>query len=62
MTFSTYLQTERERLGLTQAQCALALEVSPRTVWEWERGEEPIGIVQEGVRVKLSKLKPKKTK
>jgi DNA-binding transcriptional regulator YiaG len=41
------VRTIRERLGLTQAQLAEALDVQPNTVARWERGELPISRVTE---------------
>ncbi len=34
-----FLQTERKRSGLTQAEMAEKLSVSPQSVSNWERGE-----------------------
>lgn len=49
MTFAEQLKEERARIGLTQAEAAALLEISPRTLWAWERGEEPSLIEREGV-------------
>lgn len=58
MSFPEQLKTHRKRLGLTQAELALFLEVSPRAVWQWEKGELPHILTQEGA---LARLKAKKT-
>lgn len=57
MTFPQQLKTHRERLGLTQAELASFLEVSPRAVWQWEKGELPHILTQEGVLGRLTKAK-----
>lgn len=57
MTFPEQLKTHRERLGLTQAGLAAFLEVSPRAVWEWEKGEPPSILTQEGALARLAKAK-----
>lgn len=58
--FADQLKSERERLGLTQAEAATALQVSPRAIWKWEHGDEPLAVTAEGVLARLKKLKPKK--
>lgn len=57
MTFPEQLKTHRERLGLTQAELASFLEVSPRAVWQWEKGELPHILTQEGALARLTKAK-----
>lgn len=57
MTFPEQLKTHRERLSLTQAELAAFLEVSPRAVWQWEKGELPHILTQEGALARLSKSK-----
>jgi DNA-binding transcriptional regulator YiaG len=57
MNFAEQLKAERERLGLTQAGAAAFLEVSPRAVWKWEHGNEPLVVTQEGVLARLKKAK-----
>ena len=57
MTFPDQLKTHRERLDLTQAELASFLEVSPRTVWQWEKGELPHILTQEGALARLTKAK-----
>lgn len=57
MTFPEQLKTHRERLSLTQAELASFLEVSPRAVWQWEKGELPHILTQEGALARLTKAK-----
>jgi DNA-binding transcriptional regulator YiaG len=59
MNFATELKSERRRLGLTQAGAATLLEVSKRSVEEWEAGKTPLAVTQEGVIARLKKQKPK---
>jgi DNA-binding XRE family transcriptional regulator len=59
MTFPESLKHHRERLQLTQAQLAVLLEVSPRAIWQWEKGQVPIVLTQEGALARLKALKPK---
>lgn len=40
MTFPELLKSERKRLGLTQAQTAALLELSPRLYWSLEQGQK----------------------
>jgi transcriptional regulator with XRE-family HTH domain len=58
--FSEILKSERERLGLTQAEAADLLNVSPRAIWKWEHGDEPLAVTAEGVIARLKKAKAKK--
>jgi transcriptional regulator with XRE-family HTH domain len=58
--FSEELKSELERLGLTQAEAAAELNVSPRAIWKWLHGSEPLAVTAEGVLLRLKKLKPKK--
>jgi len=60
MRFSEKLKAECERLGLTQAEAAALLEVSPRAVWKWLHGEDPLAITAEGAIARLKKAKAKK--
>ena len=61
MAFREQLQSERERLGLTQAQAATLCRVSPRVWWKWENGEgEPIYPTMRGVLDILSTAKTPK--
>lgn len=57
MTFPEKLKAHRERLGLTQAELASFLDVSPRAVWQWEKGTLPHVLTQEGALARLSKAK-----
>ena len=57
MGFPEQLKSHRERLGLTQAELALFLEVSPRAVWQWEKGKLPHILTQEGALARLTKGK-----
>jgi DNA-binding XRE family transcriptional regulator len=56
MTFPEKLKTHRERLGLTQAELASFLDVSPRAVWQWEKGKVPHVLTQEGALARLAKV------
>lgn len=59
MTFARYLQSERKRLFVTQAEAAEILEVPARTYWEWENAKtEPQKIAQEGALARLKARKP----
>ncbi len=60
MTFSEQLKNHRERLGLTQAELASFLDVSPRAVWQWEKGTLPHVLTQEGALARLSKAKTRR--
>lgn len=57
MDFTEKLKAQRERLGLTQAELAAFLDVSPRAVWQWEKGTLPHVLTQEGALARLSKDK-----
>jgi DNA-binding XRE family transcriptional regulator len=57
MTFPKQLKTQRERLGLTQAELASFLDVSPRAIWQWEKGTLPHVLTQEGALARLTKAK-----
>ena len=57
MTFPDQLKAHRERLGLTQAELAAFLDVSPRAIWQWEKGTLPHVLTQEGALARLSKAK-----
>lgn len=60
MSFAEKIKSAREQLGLTQAEAAALLDVSPRAVWQWEQGQEPIVLTQEGALQRLAKTKAKK--
>jgi transcriptional regulator with XRE-family HTH domain len=57
VTFEKRLKTEFKRLQLTQHQAARLLSVSPRTIWGWLHGEEPMIITQEAVIARLANAK-----
>ncbi len=57
MTFPEQLKAHRERLGLTQAELAAFLDVSPRAVWQWEKGTLPHVLTQEAALARLTKAK-----
>jgi transcriptional regulator with XRE-family HTH domain len=57
MDFTEKLKAQRERLGLTQAELAAFLDVSPRAVWQWEKGMFPHVLTQEGALARLTKAK-----
>lgn len=57
MTFAEELKAERERLGLTQAKTAELLDVSKRSVEQWEAGAEPLAITREGALARLRRAK-----
>jgi DNA-binding transcriptional regulator YiaG len=59
MSFAKAIKSERERLGLTQEECAAVLDVSPRKLWAWESGKSvPTKTEQHGVIPILQKAKP----
>lgn len=60
MSFAEQIKAERQRLGLTQTEAAGLLEVSPRAIWQWEAGKEPITLTKEGALARLRKAKAKK--
>lgn len=55
MNFPEQLKAQRERLGLCQAELASFLDVSPRAIWQWEKGKLPHILTQEGAIARLSK-------
>jgi transcriptional regulator with XRE-family HTH domain len=57
--FATELKAELARLGMTQAEAAAVLDVSPRAVWKWLHGSEPLAVTAEGVLARLRKSKAK---
>jgi transcriptional regulator with XRE-family HTH domain len=52
-TFAESFRIERKRRALTQAQAATLCNVSPRAVWEWENGQEPLEATREGILARL---------
>jgi len=55
-TFAERLKDERKRLHMTQAECAMELEICPRALWSWEDGKEPPPVAQEGALARLGRL------
>ena len=61
MSFADTLKSELARLGLTQAEAAEILDVSPRPIWKWLHGDAPeLAVTQEGIIARLRKAKVKK--
>jgi DNA-binding XRE family transcriptional regulator len=58
MTFPDKLKASRQQLSLSQAGLAALLDVSPRAIWQWEKGTLPHILTQEGVIGRLFKLMP----
>jgi len=54
MTFPVQLQHHQQRLGLTQAELAKLLQVSPRSIWKWLNGELPHILTQEAALARLA--------
>ena len=53
-TFAAALEMHRSRLGLTQAEAASLLEVSPRVYWQWEKGmSNALPVTMEGALARL---------
>lgn len=57
MTFANKLKSELARLGLTQAEAATLLGVSPRAVWKWLHDDEPLAVTAEGVLARLKRAR-----
>lgn len=58
MTFVEQLKSERQRLGLSQAELARVLGVSFECISKWERKiTTPPEITQEGAMARLRKMK-----
>lgn len=58
MSFAEKLKSERERLGLTQAQAASLLSIAKRTYCDWEYGiTTPPEVAQEGAFARLRAMK-----
>ena len=55
MNFPEQLKAQRDQLGLTQSELASFLDVSPRAIWQWEKGKLPHILTQEGAIARLSK-------
>jgi transcriptional regulator with XRE-family HTH domain len=59
--FRNQLRSLRENQGLTQAEVAAILGVSPPRISEWERGvRTPKPLTQEAIIAKLKKKKKKR--
>jgi transcriptional regulator with XRE-family HTH domain len=55
--FSIELRNQQVRLGLTQAELAKTLGLSPRLIWSWLNGvKEPTEIQRAGIRAKLNQI------
>lgn len=58
--FAAALKMHRDRLGLTQAEAATMLGVSPRVVWKWEHADgDCLAVTMEGVLARLKFAKAK---
>lgn len=58
--FALAIKLHRDRLGITQAEAATLLDVSPRVLWKWEnQGGDTLAVTMEGViaRLKFAKVK-----
>jgi len=53
MSFAEKLKAHQSRLKMSQERLAEVLDVSPRTVWKWLKGEEPLKLTQEGALARL---------
>jgi transcriptional regulator with XRE-family HTH domain len=63
MKFSEQLASEKDRLGMTLAGLAVALDVGQRTVEHWLKGDRtPLAVTQEGVLARLRRIKTLRTK
>lgn len=58
MNFSDQLKQYRKQFSFNQAELAQFLEVSPRSVWKWEKGELPHILTQEGAIQRLNQSPP----
>jgi transcriptional regulator with XRE-family HTH domain len=57
MSFAARLKSERDRLGLSQAEAARWLDCGKRTLEHWESGDrEPLAVTQEGVMARLKAI------
>lgn len=56
MTFAEQIKAHRNRLRLTQAACAALLEISKRTLENWERESVPAAVAREGALARLEKI------
>lgn len=63
MTFRDQLASEKDRLGMTLAGLAVALDVGQRTVEHWLNGDRtPLPVTQEGALARLRRIKTPRTK
>lgn len=54
MDFPSTLKRLRRALRLTQTECAALLDVNIKSVWQWENGQLPIPLTQEGAIARLT--------
>jgi len=60
--FGSQLKDERKRLGLTQAQAAVIVQIAKRTYCNWEAGKvTPHPYMQEGSMHDLSRYKKRRS-
>ncbi len=58
MKFAEQLQAEKDRLGFANIDLSEALDISPRTIDYWLKGERvPSVITQEGALARLKKCR-----
>jgi len=57
MTFPEQLKAYRESNVLSQAKLAEFLAVSPRAIWQWEQGQLPHILMQEGATARMVQKK-----
>ena len=58
MKFAQQLQAEKDRLGFANIDLSEALDISPRTIDYWLKGERvPSVITQEGALARLKKCR-----
>lgn len=63
MSFSRQLASEKDRLGMTLAGLAVALDVGQRTVEHWLNGDRtPLPVTQEGALARLRRIKTPRRK
>ena len=60
MNIAAEIKAIREKLGLSQAECARILDISPRKLWAWENGKPPTRIETHGIIPLLKKTKATK--
>lgn len=53
MTFAEQLKAFRRKRRWTQADLAGFLSVSPRALWRWEKGEQPLSLTREGAQLRM---------